>query len=79
MPESEIFLPSRSLLVFSSDAYSSRLHSVPGRAEDCVSKRVLLPHGVQLAADDIVPRGKRISLTIRYVPYHIDVRPKPVV
>ena len=70
-----LLLPPRGLLVFADAAYEELLHTVPARtADDATSAR---PGYVQMSADapasgeepsaSLLPRGRRISLTVRRV------------
>jgi len=62
-----VFVPSRSLLVFKEEIYTSALHGIDTRSEDELSSDIL--NVPQKLAGKLVPRGFRKSLTIRHVPF----------
>jgi len=67
-----VFLPRRSLLLFTDSLYSDYLHSIPGREVDYRDEKMVVqpPPGVLdvlVDARDRWMRGTRVSLTIRIV------------
>uniref|UniRef100_A0A0G4I4J7 Fe2OG dioxygenase domain-containing protein n=1 Tax=Chromera velia CCMP2878 TaxID=1169474 RepID=A0A0G4I4J7_9ALVE len=61
-----VFLPRRSLLLFSDDLYTDWLHSLPSQREDCLDSDVL---GVPPSLEgQSIFRETRVSLTVRHVP-----------
>ena len=72
--QSELVLQPGSLVVFSGPAYSELLHSVPEGAEDTVgdgrdgSVACLNAAEAGVAPGDVLTRGRRVSVTLRFVP-----------
>lgn len=74
--EFSILLEPRSLLLFLDHVYLHRLHSIAFRNEDCVDEKVVNlksltcnqePSNSTITVGSIIPRKKRVSLTIRRV------------
>lgn len=68
-PVAKLLLPPRGVLVFSGDAYTDKLHRVPARAADDLQQPglVCLDDGRVEGGGKLLPRGRRISLTVRRV------------
>ena len=70
----ELLLQPGSLIVFAGPAYSDLLHSVPEAAEDTIgdgregSVPCLNAAEAGVAPGDVLARGRRVSVTLRFVP-----------
>jgi len=62
-----VFLPRRSLLLFTDELYSSFLHSIPEVEADVIDSKIVNKELLGLKEGDTIARNTRISLTIRYV------------
>ena len=62
----DVFVPSRSLLVFTKAVYTEYLHGIESRESDARSNPLLL-NPEDFPDDDAPRRGRRISITIREV------------
>ncbi|KAM4697096.1 alpha-ketoglutarate-dependent dioxygenase alkB homolog 6 [Rhinophrynus dorsalis] len=63
-----LLLEPRSLLVLREDLYTSYLHGIQPLTDDCLSPAVANLGQCRACEEDTLPRGTRVSLTIRYVP-----------
>ena len=71
-PAASLLLPPRGVLVFRRDAYEGKLHRVTAVEEDELSAPGLVRLGgieeaAAAAAEGFLPRGRRVSLTVRHV------------
>lgn len=74
-PSFEIFLPHRSLIVFTGEAYTKYLHAIEsGTRVDIKSHRTLNPNHFPIGHDVAERRGCRLSMTFRQV---LNVRRAP--
>eukprot|EP01068_Selenidium_serpulae_P003320 Selendium_serpulae@DN2998_c0_g1_i2.p2 len=65
-----VYVPPKSLLVFKDEAYTDLLHGIKLRSYDEIDVTVIgAPPGFS-GTDCISYRGRRVSLTLRHVPYH---------
>ena len=62
----DVFVPSRSLLVFTKAVYTEYLHGIESRESDARSNPLLL-NAEDFPEDDAPRRGRRISITMREV------------
>lgn len=58
----------QSLLILQDDMYKCYLHGIKGVYEDVLSKHVVNLSSAGAQVGDTLPRGTRVSLTIRHVP-----------
>lgn len=69
----QVYLPVGSLLFFCDDAYTEMLHGIRFDRSDHISRHVLNADeikrcGLSKFSNDLLIRGKRISITMRHVP-----------
>uniref|UniRef100_A0A182NXH7 Fe2OG dioxygenase domain-containing protein n=1 Tax=Anopheles dirus TaxID=7168 RepID=A0A182NXH7_9DIPT len=77
--KTKVLLEPRSLLVVKDDMYHKYLHSIAELERDVIDDSVAnLPLLSNVAIGDVLPRTKRISLTIRHVPRTSKMRIKIV-
>ena len=63
-----LFLERTSLLVFTKELYSKFKHSIPETTVDVIDDKVRNSFLLDHERGAVIPRGKRVSLTFRYVP-----------
>lgn len=63
-----VLLEPRSLFLVRDDMYKSYLHGISERTSDVVSKELVNFNSISFKDGDVLERGTRVSLTIRYVP-----------
>jgi alkylated DNA repair protein alkB family protein 6 len=64
--ECSVLLESRSLLIFTDEAYTSYYHGIQDRDQDEITENCINCYTIGLKSGDIISRGdKRVSLTIR--------------
>ncbi|XP_059142156.1 alpha-ketoglutarate-dependent dioxygenase alkB homolog 6-like [Physella acuta] len=63
-----VLLEPRSLFLVRDDMYTSYLHGISERTSDVVSKELANFDSISFKEGDVLERGTRVSLTIRYVP-----------
>jgi len=68
-PVASVVLRPRSLLVFAGEAFTGHLHGIRAVAEETVGAvaPVVNLHSAHCRPGDVLPRGTRVSLTIRHV------------
>ena len=73
MRSAKVYLPVGSLLFFTDEAYTEMLHGIRFDRSDHISNHVLNAHGIKRCglsklSNDLLIRGKRVSITMRHVP-----------